>query len=193
LDLPNVCPSLGRTWRPPNWFTNPRRPRSQFRSDLVFSGSTSQTIVPGSTISYSVNLDAGQTLAAIVTPDNNLRPTRTITDPKGKVIGSAAGSAPGALTSLQAITVGKSGTYQVAIGGAGKTAGNFTLQVLVNSLLQNQRYLGGAKDSTLANAQQIDGSPLDLGNGISRSAVYGNIPLQPAAGDAFVSERGVGV
>ena len=52
---------------------------------------------------------------------------------------------------------------------------------------------GGPSDGTLANAQQIDGSPIDLGNRISQSAVYGNIPLQPAVGDAFVSERGVGV
>jgi sugar lactone lactonase YvrE len=160
---------------------------------LVFSGSISQAIVPGSTISYSVNLDGGQTLAAIVTPDKNLQATLTITDPKGKVIGSATGSAPGAQTALQAITASKSGTYTVVVGGAGGTAGNFTLQDLVNSQLQAQRYLGGPNDSTLANAQQIDGSPIDLGNGISQSAVYGNIPLQSAVGDAFVSERGVGV
>jgi streptogramin lyase len=160
---------------------------------LVFSGSTSQTIVSGSTISFSVLVNAGQTLAAIVTPDTNLQATLTIMDPKGKVLGSATGSAPGALTALQAISIGKSGTYQVSVGGAGGTAGNFTLQVLVNSQLQSQRYLGGPNDSTLANAQQIDGSPLNLGNSISRSAMYGNIPIQPAAGDAFVSERGVGV
>ncbi len=160
---------------------------------LVFSGSTSQTIAPGVSISYSVNLDAGQYLAAIVTPDNNLQATLKITDTKGKVIGSASASKAGAMIALQAISIGTSGTYHVTVGGVGNSAGNFTLQVLVNSLLQNQRYLGGANDGTLANAQQIDGSPLNLGNGIYRSAVYGNIPLTPAAGDAFVSERGVGV
>jgi streptogramin lyase len=160
---------------------------------LVFSGSVSQTIVAGSTISYSVLLNGGQTLAAIVTPDSNLQATLTIADPKGKVLGSATGSAPGALTAVQAITVGKSGTYSVSVGGAGGTAGNFTLQVLVNSQLQNEQFLGGSNDNSLANAQQIDGSPLNLGNGISRSAMYGNIPVQASAGDAFVSERGVGV
>jgi streptogramin lyase len=160
---------------------------------LVFSGSVSQTILPGTTISFSVNLDGGQTLAAIVTPGNNLQPTLTITDPKGKVIGSATGSAPGAVTALQAIPVGKSGTYQVVVGGVGSSGGNFTLQDLVNSQLQNERFLGGSNDNSLANAQKIDNSSLDLGNKITQSAVYGNIPLQPSAGDAFVSERGVGV
>lgn len=160
---------------------------------LVFSGSVSQTVLPGSTISFSVLLDAGQTLAAIVTPASTLQAVLTIRNTKGQVIGSATGSALGALTALQAITIGTSGTYMVSVGGTGVTTGTFTLQVVVNSLLQNQRFLGGGSDGTLAGAQQIDLSPLVLGNGISRSAVYGNIPLQPQAGDAWVSERGVGV
>jgi sugar lactone lactonase YvrE len=160
---------------------------------LVFTGSIAQNVVPGSTISYSVNLDAGQTLAAVVTTDPNLQATLTITDTKGKVIGTAKAAAPGAQVAIQAITASKSGAYHVAVGGVGNTAGNFTLQTLVNTLLQSQRYLGGPNDGTAANAQTIDGSALDLGNGISRSAVYGDIPLQAAAGDSFVSERGVGV
>jgi streptogramin lyase len=159
---------------------------------LVFSGSTSQSISSGVTISYSVLLDGGQTVAAVVTPDSHLQPTLTILDPEGKVIGSATGTAPGALTALQAIPVGKSGTYQVVVGGRGNSAGNFTLQVLVNAQLQAEQFLGG-NDNSLANAQQIDALPLNLGNSISRSAVYGNIPLRPAVGDTFVSERGVGV
>jgi streptogramin lyase len=159
---------------------------------LVFSGSASQTIAPGVTISYSILLDSGQTLAAIVTPDNNLQPTLTILDPKGKVLGKATGSAPGALTALQAISIGTSGTYHIVVGGANNSAGNFTLQPLVNSQLQNEQFFGG-NDNSLASAQQIDASSLNLGNSISRSAVYGNIPVHPAVGDAFVSERGVGV
>jgi streptogramin lyase len=159
---------------------------------LVFSGSTSQSISPGMTISYSVLLDGGQTVAAVVTPDSNLQPTLTILNPKGKVIGSATGSAAGALTALQAIPIGTSGTYQVVIGGKGSTAGNFTLQVLVNTQLQNEQFLGG-NDNSMANAQQLDAQPLNLGNFISRSAVYGSIPPSPAAGDAWVSERGPGI
>jgi streptogramin lyase len=160
---------------------------------LVFSGSTSQTLTPGSTISYNVLLDSGQTLAAFVTPDQNLKATLTITNPSGKVVGSATGSAPGAVTALQSVPISQSGTYTVSVGNAGGTAGSFTLQALVNSQLQSQRYLGGPNDSTLANAQQFDTTPTNPGNGVSQSAVYGNIPLAPAAGDAFVSERGTGV
>jgi streptogramin lyase len=160
---------------------------------LVFSGSASQNIAPGTTISYSVLLDAGQTLAAIVTPDNNLQPTLTITDPKGKVLGKATGSAPGAMAAVQAIPIGISGTYHITVGGVGNSAGNFTVQPLVNTQLQNEQFLGGSNDNSLANAQQIDASSLNLGNGIMRSAVNGNIPIHPAVGDAYVSERGVGV
>jgi streptogramin lyase len=159
----------------------------------VYSGTVGQTIIPGSTISFSVNLDAGQSLAAVVTPSSTLQVTLQILDPKGKVIASATGSAQGALTAIQAISIGKSGTYQVAVSGANGSGGSFTLQDLVDAQLQNQRYFGGPNDSTQANAQQIDNLTLSLNGNIIQSAVYGNIPIQPAVGDEFVSERGVGV
>src|SRR5262249_35600695 len=85
---------------------------------LVFSGSVSQSVGSGSNITFSVNLDIGQTLAAIITPDSNLKATLKITDAKNKVQGSATGSAPGALTAIQAITVGNgnAGTWTITVG-----------------------------------------------------------------------------
>jgi sugar lactone lactonase YvrE len=159
---------------------------------LVFSGTVSQSVGASPGISFTL-LNAGQTLAAIVTPSAGLQATFTIADPKGKVIASATGSAAGALTALQAITLSRSGTYTITVSGVGGTTGNFTLQLLVNSQLQGEQFLGTGNDNSLANAQQIDGNAINLGNGIGRSAVYGNIPLSPAAGDAWVSERGTGV
>jgi hypothetical protein len=161
---------------------------------LVFSGSTSGTITAGSSVSFTIGLDAGQTLAAIVTLDNNLQPTVTITSPGKGLVGFGVGSAPGALTAMQAVGATTSGTYTVTVAGNDtNTAGNFTLQLVLNSRLQNEQYLSGGIDSTLAAAQQIDLSPVAQGNGITRSAVYGNIPLQAGPGDTFVSERGVGI
>jgi streptogramin lyase len=160
---------------------------------LVFSSSLSQTIGVGATTSYSVQLDVGQTIGAIVTPDSHLRATLMIVGPLGKVLATATGSGAGAMTALQAILAQNPGTYIVTVGGTGGTSGSFTLQVLVNTQLQSQRFLGGTSDGTLASAQQIDVNPLALPNFVTRSAMYGNIPLQAASGDSFVSERGVGV
>jgi sugar lactone lactonase YvrE len=160
---------------------------------LVFSGSTTGTVTSGNSVSYTVNLNSGQTLAAVVAPDQNLQATITVSDPGNNVVATATGSAAGALTAFQAITLGSSGTFTVTVSGAGTTAGNFSLRLVINARLQSEQFLGGDIDSTLATAQKLDVSALNLGNSISRSAVYGDIPLQAAAGDSFVSERGVGI
>jgi sugar lactone lactonase YvrE len=160
---------------------------------LVFSGSTTGSVTSGNTTSYTIGLNSGQLLAAIVTPDSNLKAKITVTDASNHVIATATGSAAGALTAFQAVTLSGTGTYTVTVSGVGTTAGNFTLQLVVNAKLQKEQFLGGDIDSTLATAQQLDSSSINLGNGILASAVYGKIPLQTAAGDSFVSERGVGV
>jgi streptogramin lyase len=159
---------------------------------LVYSGSDIGNIgFTGDTHSYTLQLDAGQILSAYVTSDPSLQTIVQVDGPNGQSLGKATATGAGKLVALSGVTVGSAGTYTIVISGKGSTTGNFTLNVVLNSALQKERYLGGDIDGTLASAQALNFQ--GFVNGSSRSAMLGQIPLGTFAGDTFVSSRGVGV
>jgi subtilisin family serine protease len=156
---------------------------------LIYDPSVSATIgFVGDTDSFTVPLDAGQTATVVVKPDANLQAVIELFDPNGNIIGTATASGPGQYAVLQAVPISVAGTYTITILGANNTTGAFTAQLFLNAAVSNEQYLGKGND-TPGTAQNIDGSFIDLGNGISRGAVLGNIKGFVTAGDAFVSER----
>jgi sugar lactone lactonase YvrE len=142
------------------------------------------------THSYTLNLDPGQTLTAAVTAGATLQPTITLSDPTNTVIGTVSAAAAGKDAVLQTIPITQGGTYTVTVGGAAGSMGLYTTQLVLNAAVENEMH-GGPSDDTIAGAQDLSGSFLNLGVGGSRGAVLGQLRDQLPAGSVLVNERGV--
>ena len=147
------------------------------RGSLIYQGSASALVnFAGDTDTYTLAVDPGQTIAVQVTAAGaTLRPTVQLLDPSGMVIGTATASAAGRTALIQALATGTStGTYQIVVGGALSTTGIFTVQVTLNAALELEGRIAGATDNSLAAAQNIDGSFLNLSTNLAsaRAAPY---------------------
>ena len=102
-------------------------------------------------------------------------------DPTGATIGTATAAAAGqdALIQATATTGTTTGTYQIVVGGAGSTSGNYTVQVTLNAALDAASYLVGASNGTLATAQPLDGSFQSLSPRPARRAGRCWAPTRP--------------
>ena len=140
---------------------------------LVYGGSTSGYITPaGDTDSFTVSLDAGQTLTAYVTPALALQAILTVTDPGGNTIGSATAAATGKQVFIQSVPVTTAGTYTLTVGSAAGT-GTYTLQIDLNAAIEAESH-DGSTNNTFASAQSVDSAFTSLGGGPQqRAAVLG--------------------
>ena len=146
---------------------------------LVYDGSVSATINPaGYSNTFTLPVDPNETVSVVVVPTSStLQPNVQLLGPTGTVVGTATAAAAGqdALIQATATTGTTTGTYQIVVGGAGSTVGNYTVQVTLNAALDAAAYLVGAGNGTLATAQPLDGSFISLapGGGATRAAVLG--------------------
>jgi extracellular elastinolytic metalloproteinase len=138
---------------------------------LAYTASTSATVgFAGDTDSFTLNLDANQTLNLTATPDANLRPTITVTGPgtNQTVSASAAGSA----AQISSVPVTSAGTYTVTVGGVGSSAGGYTLQAVLNQAQEAETDVGQSND-TPAMAQDLSSAFVSLGGGATAATVHG--------------------
>src|SRR5262249_8127508 len=72
--------------------------------------------------------------------------------------------------------------YQIIVGGAASTVGIYTVQVTLNAALDTAAYLTGVSNGSLATAQPLDGSFVNLtpSASASRGAVMGSNPIGTA-------------
>jgi subtilisin family serine protease len=119
------------------------------------------------------DLDAGQTLTVVAVPDSTLLGTVSVSGPAG-VLPSATGIALGRAVIVQNVPVITAGTYTVTLGAAGGTAGVFSAKVLLNAAAEREPH-GLGHNNSCANAQTIEPSFLELGNGAARAAVTGTL------------------
>jgi subtilisin family serine protease len=129
----------------------------------------------GDTDSFTLSLEAGQTLAIIAHGDTGLRPTIEVRGPSAALLGSAVST----LTSdalLQKIAVSAPGTYTITVGSAGGTVGSYTLTAVLNAAVEAETY-GGASNDDIASAQNIDNAMIPLPGGGERAAVLGRTDL----------------
>jgi autotransporter-associated beta strand protein len=139
---------------------------------LVYQGSASAIIAPaGDTDSYTISLDAGQSLTAFVVPAATLQPSVSITAPNSTVLGTATASALGQQAVLQSVPVTAAGTYTITVSGAAGT-GAFTLQLELNAAVESEAH-GGPTNNTFAAAQPLDAAFTSLGTASQRAAVLG--------------------
>jgi len=159
---------------------------------VVYTSQTPSTNVigpAGDADSFTLNLDAGQTLTVIISPAASLQPSVEVRDPSNNVVGGAVAVGPGKYALVQAVPVVSAGTYTITVSGAGSTTGTYGAQAMVNAAAEAELY-GGAANDTQATAQDLGGSFTPLGGGASRAAVSGQLPLGagvPLVGDDFES------
>ncbi len=100
----------------------------------------------GDTDSFTLNVDGGQTITAVVDPGQGLHPTVELRDPSNVLLGSATASAVGASAVLQTVPATESGTYLVTVGGEAGTTGAFTVHLILNAAVEEE--VGGELNIT---------------------------------------------
>jgi hypothetical protein len=146
---------------------------------LIYDPSATGVInVSGDTDSFTLALDAGQTITVRVDPTipgpATLAPTVTVLNPSIVSIGSASAAA-GNRAVLQTAPVTAAGTYTITVGGAGGTIGNYTVQAFLNAALESESN-SGPSNNTPATAQDLNPSFLTLQTSLAsatRGAVVG--------------------
>jgi hypothetical protein len=147
---------------------------------LTYSASVAANVGYGSdTDTFTLSLNAGQTITALVVPAAGLRPSVQVKGPGGTVLGTATATAAGKDALLETVAVATTGTYSVTVSSTSVTTGQYTLQVTLNAALESESY-GGAANGTRATSQSIDGSFITLSSGVTRGGVLG--AADPAPG-----------
>ncbi|HEY5312841.1 MAG TPA: pre-peptidase C-terminal domain-containing protein, partial [Pirellulales bacterium] len=141
-------------------------------SSLIYSSQLSGALsLAGQTDSYTLNLDAGETISVVATAGGGLEPSLNIQGPGG-FNASASATAPNLAAVLEPAAVTTSGTYTFLISGVANTLGDYTLAAYVNAAIQTEQY-GGPSNNSLATAQSLASSFISLGGAGTRGAVLG--------------------
>jgi Ca2+-binding RTX toxin-like protein len=118
---------------------------------------------PGDIDTFSLSVDPGQTITVLVTATSpGLQPAVILRNPAGTTLGTDTADAAGQPALLQTLPAATSGSYTIAVSGAGGTIGNYTVQVTLNAALENEGTLPAVTNNTLATAQNIDASFIAL-------------------------------
>jgi hypothetical protein len=146
---------------------------------LVYETSATGIVnLAGDSDTFTLPLDAGQTVTAVVTSDSQtLQPSVALLNPAATMVGNAIATAVGQNALLQTVTAATSGMYQFVIGGGSGTTGDYTLHVYLNAAAEAADWAIGA-DSTRQTAQSLDAAfaPLVSGRPSSaRAAVVGSM------------------
>jgi subtilisin family serine protease/methionine-rich copper-binding protein CopC len=140
---------------------------------LVYDPAVSGVIgAAGDADTFTISLDAGQSLSVFADPSAGLQPTITVRDPSGAIIGTASATAANLDALLQTVAINTAGTYQITVAGVGSSTGMYTLQAVLNAAVEAESH-NGATNNTLPTAQNIDSSFIDLLAGAQRGAVIG--------------------
>ncbi|MBX7102527.1 MAG: pre-peptidase C-terminal domain-containing protein [Gemmataceae bacterium] len=132
------------------------------------AGAISLFVAAPDTDSYTITLDAGQTLSLTATPGATLRPTVQITGPGGVNVSNTAATA-GQSATLSAVATTSAGTYTITVGGAGSTVGSYALRLDLNSAIEAE------PNNSQATATPIGGSSFALGGTATRLALRGRL------------------
>jgi subtilisin family serine protease len=144
---------------------------------LIYQGAPtfSTLIAAGDTDSFSLPVNAGQTLTVLVhSLSAGLQPSIVVsTGPGHSRDFSATTPAAGVDAIVQTAPISADRTtIPITVSGANGTTGDYTIQVFLNAALQASAH-GGPSDGTTATAQDIDPSFLSLPKGAARGAVVG--------------------
>jgi hypothetical protein len=118
---------------------------------------------------FTVNLDAGQTVTLLATPTSaGLKPTIQLIDPNNRVLATTTAASAGQAALLQTVATTSAGTYQIVIGGANSTVGNYSVELTLNAAIETEGVTTGS-NATPATSQDINGSFLTLNTPLTRA------------------------
>jgi hypothetical protein len=144
----------------------PESPRGSLIFDTALTGLIN---FANDTDTFTVNLDAGQTMTVLATPTSaGLDPTLQLIDPSGKVLATAMATSAGQPALLQTVATTTAGTYRIVIGGANLTVGNYSVKLTLNAAVETKGLTTGS-NATAATAQDINGSFLSLRTPLTRA------------------------
>ena len=145
---------------------------------MIYDGSLTRNIAfAGDVDSYTLTVDAGQTITVLATPTGTtLQPTIAIKNPSSVVIGSATATAAGQPALVQSVTATTSGVYTIEMSGAASTTGSESIHVALNAAQEREGRFAGAGNNSPGGAQSLDSSLVTMTTGsvsASRGAVLG--------------------
>ncbi|MCH8924318.1 MAG: hypothetical protein IIA67_14360 [Planctomycetes bacterium] len=142
-------------------FSRPLIPLPPLGSLFHAQGVGGQISAAGTTQQFLLELDASQFVSLLLAPsDGTLRPTLQLIPPVGEPQSFEA-TAPGEILLTPPIDIESAGAYTVVVGGADNTTGFFSLQAIVNGLLEDELLFNSSND-LIADAQDIDAGFIDL-------------------------------
>src|SRR6476620_9383068 len=143
---------------------------------LIYEGSVDGTVPASATQSFTLSVDASQTITVDVLPAVSLQATIELRDPSNNLVGSATAGAVGqeALLQTAPVPASSAGTYTITIGGANNTTGTFHVRAVLNAAFEGEAH-GGSSNDTLATAQDLSPSAIALRPAADRMAVLGEV------------------
>jgi len=151
-------------------------PQSQSPSgSLIYvSQNTGSVSTSGEVDSFTIDLDAGQSIAVVADPAASLQPTIELFDPGSSSLGNLTADGAGDDVVLQTFTTTSAGTYTVTVTGDAGSTGDYTLEILLNAARELEEHDGTTND-TLLTAQDLNATFVSLGIGAaSRGGVIGS-------------------
>jgi hypothetical protein len=156
-------------------FPTPLQPVSP-QGSFIYQGSlTSRVAAADDVDTYTIAVDAGQSIVVFVRPAAGLQPTLALSQ-GGTTLRSGVAGAPGQMVVLQPFVVpGNLGdgsppqTYTITVGGTNGTTGNYTLQVVLNAVLAQPG------SNSQGSAQDLGSAFLPVAAGSGRAAVVGTL------------------
>ncbi|MHC4201938.1 MAG: hypothetical protein ACYSU0_18270 [Planctomycetota bacterium] len=141
---------------------------------LIYDPSVQGTITPDTdTDSFTLEVDAGQTITVVVDSSLPLQPEVELFHPTLGSMGVVQAATAGEDAVFQTAAATVTGMYTVDVqSAAGASAGAYTVQVILNAAVEMEEHDGGTNDD-LASAEDIDASFISLGGGAARAAVVG--------------------
>lgn len=138
---------------------------------LTYQGSVSETsATPGVPFTYETDFASGQVVSIVAAP-NAGSPTLTLTLKQGATtLATATSPAPGQPAVLASVSIAAGGDYQVVVQSS--TANGFTVTGYLQTGYEAESN-GGASNNTIATAQSLEGTSVELTPTADRLAVIG--------------------
>jgi subtilisin family serine protease len=127
---------------------------------------------PGDVDRYDLQLEAGQSLAINVRTDALIDTSLELRDSAGTLLASTTAAA-GAALALPGVRIPAAGRYSI-IATSTSGSGAYTIDLSLNAVLETEGVVATASNDTLATAQPLAQSAVELPGGADRLAVMGS-------------------
>lgn len=121
---------------------------------------------------FTIDLDAGQTVAALLTLAGGLQASLEMFSPSLQSMGVSTANGANETLLIQSLPVETSGTYTFEIVGLNGTTGTYSIEAILNAAVDVG--IVGQLNHDITTAQSLANDFLSLGNSASRAGVMGS-------------------